>query len=107
MCAPSSQVAGHAERVRSTQGKTERYHPSMKNLLLLEFCYLPQELEQRIGQWVEYYNHHPYHESLDNLTLADVFFGRKRETPAKRKIKDLTITKRRKRSYIGQQLQNP
>ncbi len=90
-----------------TQGKIERYHRSMKNLLLLEFYYLPQELEQRIGEWVAYYNHHRYHESLDNLTPADVFFGRKQQKLQQReKTKQLTLTKRRK-SYIGQQLQNP
>ncbi len=90
-----------------TQGKIERYHRSMKNLLLLEFYYLPQELEQRIGEWVAYYNYHPYHESLDNLTPVDVFFGRKQEKLQQReKIKQLTLTKRRK-NYISQQLQNP
>ncbi len=62
-----------------TQGKIERYHRSMKNRLLLEFYFLPQELEQRIEEWVNYYNHHRYHESLDNLTPADVFFDRKQE----------------------------
>jgi transposase InsO family protein len=44
--------------MRVAQGKIERCHRSMKNLLLLEFYYLPQELEQRIGEWVEYFNHH-------------------------------------------------
>ncbi len=93
--------------MRFTQGKIERYHRSMKNLLLLEFYYLPQELERRIGEWVAYYNHHRYHESLDNLTPADVFFGRKQQKLEQReKIKQLTRSKRRK-SYISQQLQNP
>jgi len=87
--------------------KIERYHRSMKNLLLLDFYYLPQELEQRIGEWVAYHNHHRYHESLNNLTPADVFFGHKQEKLQQReKIKQLTLTKIRK-SYIGQQLQNP
>jgi len=88
-----------------TQGKIERYHRSMKNLLLLEFYFLPQELEQRIKEWVNHYNNYRYHESLDNLTPADVFFGRKQEKLQEReKIKALTLTKRRK-SYISQQLQ--
>ncbi len=30
-----------------TQGKIERYHRSMKNIIKLEHYYLPQELEQR------------------------------------------------------------
>lgn len=41
--------AGCAPHHPMTQGKIERYYRSMKNLLLLEFYYLPQELEQRIG----------------------------------------------------------
>ncbi|MFC5537759.1 IS3 family transposase [Rhodocytophaga aerolata] len=88
-----------------TQGKIERYHRSMKNLLLLEFYYLPQELERRINEWVNHYNHHRYHESLDNLTPADVFFDRRQEKLKQReKTKQLTLIKRRK-SYIRQQVQ--
>src|ERR1700719_3430506 len=54
-----------------TQGKIERYHRSMKNRILLENYYLPGQLEQSIGEFVEYYNNRRYHESLDNLTPAD------------------------------------
>ncbi len=59
-----------------TQGKIERWHRSMKNQILLENYYLPGELEERICQFVDYYNHERYHESLNNLTPADVFYGR-------------------------------
>ena len=31
---------------------------------------------QSIGEFVEYYNNCRYHESLDNLMPADVYFGR-------------------------------
>ena len=58
-----------------TQGKIERYHRSMKNRILLENYYLPGQLEQSIGEFVEHYNNRRYHESLDNLTPADVYFG--------------------------------
>jgi putative transposase len=88
-----------------TQGKIERYHRSMKNRLLLEFYFLPQELEQRIEEWVSHYNEQRYHESLANLTPADVFFDRRQEKLKQReKIKELTLMKRRK-SYISQRLQ--
>jgi hypothetical protein len=59
-----------------TQGKIERYHRSMKNQILLENYYLPGQLEQRLAEFVDYYNLRRYHESLNNLTPADVYFGR-------------------------------
>jgi putative transposase len=59
-----------------TQGKIERYHRSMKNQILLENYYLPGQLEQRLAEFVDYYNLRRYHESLNNLPPADVFFGR-------------------------------
>ena len=46
------------------------------NHLLLENYYLPGQFEQSIGEFVEYYNNCRYHESLDKLTRADVYFGR-------------------------------
>lgn len=48
----------------------------MKNQILLENCYLPGELEARIADFVAYYNTQRYHESLDNVTPAAVYFGR-------------------------------
>jgi len=43
-----------------TQGKIERYHRSMKNLILLDNYYLPGQLEQSIEEFVRYYNHCRY-----------------------------------------------
>jgi transposase InsO family protein len=57
------------------QGKIERFHRSMKNMVLLQNYYLPEELERALAQFVEYYNNERYHESLDNLTPADIYFG--------------------------------
>jgi putative transposase len=59
-----------------TQSKIERYHRSMKNQILLENYYLPGQLEERLAEFVDYYNLRRYHESLNNLPPADVFFGR-------------------------------
>jgi putative transposase len=39
-----------------TQGKIERYHRSMKNLILLDNDYAPAELTARIREWVDYDN---------------------------------------------------
>ena len=36
---------------------------------------LPGDLEQLIEKFVDHYNHQHYHESLDNLTPAEVYFG--------------------------------
>ena len=59
-----------------TQGKIERWHLSLKSRILLENYYLPGDLERAVADFVEHYNHRRYHESLDNLTPADVYFGR-------------------------------
>jgi hypothetical protein len=59
-----------------TQGNIERYHRSLKNRILLENSYLPGQLEARLAEFVEFYNNRRYHESLGNLTPADIYFGR-------------------------------
>jgi len=38
------------------QGKIERYFQSMKNVILLDIYYSPEELKARIGEWVDYYS---------------------------------------------------
>lgn len=79
-----------------TQGKIERYHRSMKNVVKLQNYYSPWELDREIASFVEYYNHQRYHESLDNLTPADVYFGRQKEVLGKREeIKIRTLEQRR------------
>ena len=51
-----------------------------------------------------YYNHERYHESLDNLTPADVYYGRGQEILEERAlIKQSTMTQRRQLHY-GRQL---
>lgn len=59
-----------------TQGKIERYHRSLKNVVKLDNYYRPEELKEAIGRFVHYYNHERYHESLKNVTPADVYYGR-------------------------------
>src|SRR5271154_6316555 len=79
-----------------TQGKIERWHQTLKNRILLYNYYLPGDLEQQIGAFVEHYNHVRYHESIDNVTPADVYFGRAETILAERKrIKLATIANRR------------
>ena len=53
----------------------QRKH-STKNVLKLDNYYNPSRLKQRIKQFVHYYNFKRYHESISNLTPADVYYGR-------------------------------
>ena len=79
-----------------TQGKIERWHLSLKSKILLETYYLPGELQRAIAHFVDHYNHRRYHESLDNLTPADVYFGRgQRIIDMRKEIKRRTIHQRR------------
>jgi transposase InsO family protein len=79
-----------------TQGKIERWHQTLKNRILLENYYLPGALEQAIGDFVAHYNHLRYHESIANLTPADVYFGRGQTILLEReRIKRDTIKARR------------
>jgi putative transposase len=79
-----------------TQGKIERWHQTMKNRILLENYYLPGALQADIEAFVEHYNHCRYHESLNNLTPADVYFGRGQTILLEReRIKRRTIQHRR------------
>ena len=80
-----------------TQGKIERYHRSMKNVVKLQHYYFPWELEAAVRDFVAYYNHRRYHESLDNCTPADVYYGRHHAVLSERhKIKQLTMQRRKK-----------
>src|SRR5450631_11071 len=92
----------HMEHVRGapyhpqTQGKIERWHQTLKNRILLEHYYLPGDLERQVAAFVTHYNHARYHESLGNLTPADVHFGRAEGILLERKrIKRQTIANRR------------
>jgi len=79
-----------------TQGKIERWHQTLKNRILLENYFLPGDLESQIAAFVDDYNHRRYHESIDNLTPADVYFGRGPAILVKReRIKRQTIANRR------------
>ena len=80
-----------------TQGKIERYHRSMKNLVNLQKYYFPWELEREITRFVQYYNNERYHESLGNVTPADVYYGRHREIFTRREqIKRRTLKLRKR-----------
>jgi putative transposase len=79
-----------------TQGKIERWHRSMKNIVKLDTYFFPWDLRQAIGNFVDYYNDHRYHESLDNMIPADVYSGRAAQIHLKRQeIRFRTLQERR------------
>ena len=66
------------------------------NRILLENYFLPGDLERQIEAFVEHYNNQRYHESLANVTPADVYFGRAQAIIKQReRIKRKTIEYRR------------
>ena len=97
----------HIEHIRGapyhpmTQGKIERYHRSLKNVVMLQHYYSPSQLREAIADFVEYYNNQRYHESLDNMTPADVFYGKEKEVQSKRNIiKRETMALRRHQNLV-------
>ena len=80
-----------------TQGTIERSHRSMKNVVKLEQDCSPWELQRALARFVEDYNHRRYHESLQNVTPADVYHGRRPQILARREqIKQRTLRARRR-----------
>ena len=80
-----------------TQGKIERYHRTMKNVVKLENYFFPDELRAALESFVHYYNNERYHESLGNMAPADVYFGRAMHIKSNRhQIKMKTLKERRK-----------
>lgn len=59
-----------------TQGKIERWHRTIKNVVLLDNYYSPEELPVAIERFVASYNYERYHKSPDNLAPANVCFER-------------------------------
>ena len=96
LCAKGMDHVRGAPHHPQTQGKIERWYQTMKNRVLLENYFLPGDLERQIGAFVEHYNNHRYHESLANLTPADVYLGRGAKILKMREeIKKQTIRNRR------------
>ena len=73
-----------------TQGKIERYHRSMKNIVKLDNYFSPGQLEEKLKEFVRYYNYERCHESIKNLTPSEVYYG-----TGNRKLKLREMTKNR------------
>jgi len=82
-----------------TQGKIERYHRTMKNVVKLDNYYSPEELIAALEKFVNMYNNERYHESLQNLTPTDVYYGRGELILKEREKIKLESFKKRKEEY--------
>lgn len=67
------------------------------NLIQLQNHAFLRDLEREIGRYVDQYIHERFHESLDNVTSADVNFGRVKVVLSKRaKFKRQTLDAHRR-----------
>ncbi len=72
----------------------------MKSQFLLNNYYRPGELLEHRQRFITYYHHERYHEALDILTPADVYYGRGQEILDQREtVKLTTLAMRRKMHY--------
>ena len=90
-----------------TNGKLERYHQSIKREVNQVPYELPGHLERAIADFVDYYNYRRYHKALDNVTPADVIYGRREEILQRRKeVQIQTINRRRVYNQNPRELAN-
>lgn len=90
-----------------TQGKIERYHRSIKSVVNLQHYYCPEQLNEAILEYVEFYNKERYHESLNNLTPEDVYLGRGESILKQREIIKQNSLKNRRIDYQNNKLFPP
>jgi transposase InsO family protein len=80
-----------------TNGKIERYHKSLKSKVKLQIYGCPEDLNNEVEKFINYYNESRYHESLGNVTPDDVFYGKRDQIIKERNEKRrLTIERRKK-----------
>lgn len=72
----------------------------MKNVVKLNNYYLPEQLVDAIGEFITYYNHERYHESLKNVTPADMYYGRQEQILKQREIIKKESLKRRRKLFL-------
>ncbi|MGE8380391.1 MAG: integrase core domain-containing protein [Sphingobacterium sp.] len=62
--------------IETDNDKIERYHRTIKNVVNLDKFYCAQKHIAAPKTFVDRYNNNRYHESLNNLTPSDVYYGR-------------------------------
>ena len=83
-----------------TQGKIERYHRSIKNVVKLHHYYSLSDLKKAIDEYIEYYNNERYHESLNNCTPASVYNGTNKIILEQRRLLKQKSMKQRRRNHL-------
>ena len=68
-------------------------------MVKLNHFYHPEELIQALNEFVENYNNNRYHEALNNLTPADVYYGRTDKILKQRAIIRQKIIAKRRQLY--------
>ena len=87
----------HHEATRRSRHGCHANHRSLKNVVKLDHYYTPWALERALARFVEEYNHRRYHESLQNVTPADMYHGRQATILARRdRIKHRTLQRRKR-----------
>ena len=79
-----------------TQGKLERFHETLKARLNLLVYTSPGRLHAALADFIDFYNHRRYHEGLDNVTPADVYYRRREAILARRKERQAATLERRR-----------
>jgi putative transposase len=89
-----------------TNGKIERLNRTAKERLNLVVYTSPSELQEALNTFRDWYNSEHYHKSINNLHLADVYFGRA-ETILRRRKRLQTQTKKTRRQVSTQTQPKP
>lgn len=58
-------------------GKTERFHETLKARLNLLVYTSVEQLQTALGEFIEFYNQRRYHEGIGNVTPTDVYYVRR------------------------------
>ena len=74
-------------------------HRTLKEEVELVVSTGPDLLREAIGRFVAYYNSARYHETLHNVTPDDVYFGRREEILARRRVLQIRTLVARREHY--------